>query len=172
MLRHRRPLALALVSFTACGSDPEPSGGTTRADATSGTDVVLPTGEVTITPPDVPDVPDVPDAADTADVPAGAFGAACVGNEDCDSGYCVEGPHGFACTRAARLCLHPVVHLRVPRGLRLQGSQRWLRHRLLVRRARRAPERAVQRGLPMRGRRVPARAARARRPRLDDRGLY
>ncbi len=81
-------------ALAGCGSD-EATPGAVDADTSTPDSTVFPdTSEDTSS-----------DGATTADsdvdeVAAGQFGASCLGNADCDSGYCVEGPDGYICTRA------------------------------------------------------------------------
>ena len=92
-MSHRPSLCLAAVCAVlfGCGSeDAKPGaadGDDSRVDATVFPEVVNDSER-----PEV-EVAEV-------EVAAGAFGAPCVGNADCDSGYCVEGPDGYICTRA------------------------------------------------------------------------
>ncbi len=102
------------LAWAGCGSDSGTSGGD-GADIGGGPgfdvqvqqDVTAP--DATPTPdtghdPDAGSTPDTTTTPDTSmdpDVPPepGAFGAACTGNVDCDSGWCVEGPDGYICTK-------------------------------------------------------------------------
>ena len=91
-------LFLLLAFSTTCGGGgvsncpplPDTVGKTDGAEDAS-TDVTIPT--------DAPSEPGTNDLWDLAGEPSkGAFGAACIANTDCDSGFCVEGVNGFVCT--------------------------------------------------------------------------
>ena len=38
-----------------------------------------------------------------ADIAAGEFGAPCSNNDECYSGWCVEGPQGYLCTKMCKI---------------------------------------------------------------------
>jgi len=93
-----RSLLPALTSLIllagACG-DPQPDGGAIDPDPDAvSADALVPID--TSVPADAPDPGDTTAGADGT--VAGGFGAPCVGNVDCNSGWCVEGPDGFVCT--------------------------------------------------------------------------
>ena len=142
-------LCLLIPALVACGT-----GGTgPSGPADTAVDALQPTDQSTAEPAeaDVADAEgprdpggDVPKATpetgdeSTPNDPAGdnlpaprQFGAACISNADCDSGYCVEGPDGWFCTKTCSddcpvgwLCRSmmvgsDVVSLCVPMGARL-----------------------------------------------------
>jgi hypothetical protein len=95
-----------LGATAACGEDSTTGGSLADAslsdssgsitidivDATSGPD--LATGDLGSTEDaTIADAPLFPE-----DALEGEFGAACAGNDDCYSGWCVEGPQGYVCT--------------------------------------------------------------------------
>ncbi|MFO0746289.1 MAG: MopE-related protein [Myxococcota bacterium] len=93
---------LALTAIAACSGDTQGAVDTLGGDSAVATDIFVPV--------DVPTfdsaADSAADAADSADsAPADVviqphqFGAPCVGNADCNSGYCVPGPHGDVCTQ-------------------------------------------------------------------------
>ncbi|MCC6620924.1 MAG: hypothetical protein IT385_06700, partial [Deltaproteobacteria bacterium] len=103
----RARIRLTIITFalsagvsTACGSDEGQGADTAATDTGGGTDTAITT-----------DVSVIDTATDTGgsdtgqgdttqgDIVAGEFGAPCQSNVDCNSGYCVEGPEGFVCTR-------------------------------------------------------------------------
>ncbi|MFT7583422.1 MAG: Notch-like protein, partial [Myxococcota bacterium] len=91
-------ILLALVSLaqvTACGGDDGPV--TSPDPFMPGLDT---TSDGQVTGPFVDDDSAIADTAlDTRPVdPGGDFGMRCEGNEDCDSGWCVDGPDGRICT--------------------------------------------------------------------------
>jgi hypothetical protein len=98
-LRGSRLLSIFLLGLAACGGS---DGGTldvadltdTVADTTTNADDTRPVEFDTapFTPDDT-----TPQAPDTS--PGGDFGVACQGNIDCNSGWCVEGPSGYICTK-------------------------------------------------------------------------
>jgi len=104
-------LLIAVASAASCGSD---SGNDPtvidfdmeQADRTARQDAGAEDLEPVDTPPDHPepdfgrffDIP-VDDGVDSCGLPPYPFGCACEANEDCLSGYCVEGPQGFVCTQ-------------------------------------------------------------------------
>lgn len=93
-------VGLCLFVLPACGD------AATEGDSSGSQGVAL---------PDVQELPDVSpadvsavdalqelpseDAGIPEDAKEGEFGAACAGNEDCYSGWCVEGPKGYLCTK-------------------------------------------------------------------------
>jgi len=88
-------LALPVVWAAACGSDDGQAGDTKTSTAT---DTAVAT-DVTIIDTST-DTGATTDAADArGDITPGELGAPCQSNIDCNSGYCVEGPEGFVCTR-------------------------------------------------------------------------
>jgi len=99
--------AWALGAF-ACGEDttggttdaaPDSSGPADTADATTTTDTATGT-TTTVTTPDTSEETASDATGDGSDgVTPGELGAPCAGNLDCFSGFCVEGPEGFVCTR-------------------------------------------------------------------------
>ncbi|MCA9515096.1 MAG: hypothetical protein KC635_09160, partial [Myxococcales bacterium] len=88
---------LALVvalALAACGEDT--TGGQTGDDTADTADAVvsfdtLPTNPV--------DTSELVDTTPPGDVDDGDFGSPCTSNIDCNSGWCVEGPEGFVCTK-------------------------------------------------------------------------
>jgi len=101
-----RHLTLTLIASSlalgACGGDKT----TSTTDDTQATDAPDTSGGETIGDVIGFDT-DTGGAVDTTQPPDGSggeiiegdFGAACQGNGDCTSGYCVEGPEGFVCTK-------------------------------------------------------------------------
>ena len=101
-------VALAIIG---CGEDAS-TGPTVEVDATLETsifpdvveiDTALPETEAETGLPETVDIdtdPGTPDGEVSAEVAQpGEFGSACVRNTECFSGYCVEGPDGYVCTR-------------------------------------------------------------------------
>ncbi|MBM4395916.1 MAG: hypothetical protein FJ087_09520 [Deltaproteobacteria bacterium] len=98
-------LALAPLLAAACSKEaPCPGGdvpggtGDAVADPAPGDDVE-PDAEPDPAPAD-PAVDGTGDPGEDAPILPGAFGAPCVSNADCDSGFCVENVEGYVCTRA------------------------------------------------------------------------
>jgi hypothetical protein len=90
--------AAALTLASACGGGTANGGGDVAQEVeTSGVD-----GDAESEIQGLPDTasPDAADAASDSDAPApGEFGAPCDGNVNCLSGWCVEGPEGYLCTK-------------------------------------------------------------------------
>jgi len=85
--------AAALLAVASCGDDD-------TGQHVEDTSILVPID--TLGPVDTQSGADtfhVGDALVPGDVDDGQFGAPCEGNEDCDSGFCVEGPDGSICTR-------------------------------------------------------------------------
>jgi len=97
-------LATALL-LVGCPGD-ETSTDTSTGDIGTDTTTDVVTGDGGGCPPgwictsDVPAQPDVttPDGATTDATTPGGFGAPCLVNTDCDSGWCIEEPEGLRCT--------------------------------------------------------------------------
>ncbi|MFO0747272.1 MAG: MopE-related protein [Myxococcota bacterium] len=94
-----------VLAVGACGGSD--TGGTTDTGQIDGSTTDTASADTTVVDVTSPlDTATTSDAADTAvdtstgDIVAGEFGAPCQGNADCLSGYCVEGPDGFVCTRS------------------------------------------------------------------------
>ncbi len=113
-MRELRWMMVAVAVGLGCGDDDTKGGD----DTTLPPDTAVPPAdiaeilEIDTAPPDtaLPDTgtPDTALPPDTATPPdtdlpevtqPGELGAACNGNVDCFSGYCVEGPEGYVCTR-------------------------------------------------------------------------
>jgi len=84
-------IAAVAVWSSGCGSDGKQ--GASDADVLADGDGA--TFPETVADSDLPEL----DVAEV-EVGAGEFGATCSANFDCNSGYCVEGPAGYICTRA------------------------------------------------------------------------
>ncbi len=107
----RAGLGLALVlgaALAACGDDGG-ADGATDVGVDVKADVAPDTGGDAGKVDAVADAADAPDAGGdegaAPDVPPeeGAFGAPCSSNGECDSGWCVEGPQGFICTKTCEI---------------------------------------------------------------------
>ncbi len=104
-------VVLGAIGLWGCHDAGDGDGGVSE-DATTGNDTTAQDTFVSVDTTPVPDTLIVndattdTDASDTAvdtaaDVPpeTGAFGAPCNGNADCQSGWCVESPEGYICTK-------------------------------------------------------------------------
>ncbi len=98
----RSLLAIAAIALVGCAHDDADDGSGTISDAT------LDTGIDTNVSQDTTILSDADTGGDTTSdtgAPAdtepsdGGFGAPCNGNSDCDSGWCVESPEGYICTK-------------------------------------------------------------------------
>lgn len=97
-------LAMAVLTLTACQGDSDLSCPVGTLDTGNNTisDVALDSA----TAGDLPDggrdvLTDASGGFDLGDIQIlpGEFGAPCDSNEDCDSGFCIEGPEGSVCTK-------------------------------------------------------------------------
>jgi len=87
------------LTLAACGDDAGAGGTDTAGEADTVVADTTPT-DTYQEPLDIVPVDTAP-PADTADaeIVEGGFASPCSSNEDCDSGWCVEGPEGYICTK-------------------------------------------------------------------------
>ncbi|PKN54094.1 MAG: hypothetical protein CVU56_28415, partial [Deltaproteobacteria bacterium HGW-Deltaproteobacteria-14] len=88
----------SMLGIAACGGDESSGGDDVAVDVAL--DTALPGDDVVITlDTATPDTADTSDPGGDTSPAVGGFGAACSGNGDCDSGWCVEGQKGYICTK-------------------------------------------------------------------------
>ena len=96
----RAPYLFSLALLAACGDDSStsnPDADVTPGDADASDGTVAPDTRPDTVQPDTQPADTTPDIEEVM-VP-GSFGSPCNTNADCESGYCVDGPKGYVCTR-------------------------------------------------------------------------